>query len=112
MTKMKKEKAGFWCPGDVDEGIKNLIERGTYQDRSKAIVGLLRNSLQANKQLPGDLQKRVDTLASYLQRDSDVIIRQCVEGVLEMIDASEPIIPLVVEEVRLRQEHSQKPPKR
>ncbi len=109
---MKKEKAGFWCPEDVDEGIKSLIERGLYQDRSKAIVALLRTSLQADKQLPGDLQKRVETLASYLQRDTDIIVRQCVEGVLEMIDSPEPIVPLIVEEVRLRQEHGQKPSKR
>lgn len=109
---MKKEKAGFWCPEDVDEGIKSLIERGLYQDRSKAIVALLRTSLQVDKQLPGDLQKRVETLASYLQRDTDIIVRQCVEGILEMIDASEPIVPLIVEEVRLRQEHGQKPGKR
>lgn len=108
---MKKEKAGFWCPGDIDEGIKTLVEKGAYQDRSKAIVALLRQSLLAGKQLPSDLQKRVDTLASYLQRDPDVIVRQCVEGILEMIDAAEPIVPLVVEEVRLRQEH-QKPGKR
>jgi Arc/MetJ-type ribon-helix-helix transcriptional regulator len=109
---VKKEKAGFWCPEDVDEGIKSLIERGLYQDRSKAIVALLRNSLQTDKQLPGDLQKRVETLASYLQRDTDVIVRQCVEGILEMIDSSEAIVPLIVEEVRLRQEHGQKPTKR
>jgi Arc/MetJ-type ribon-helix-helix transcriptional regulator len=109
---VKKEKAGFWCPGDVDEGIKSLVERGLYQDRSKAIVALLRNSLQTDKQLPGDLQKRVETLASYLQREPSVVVRQCVEGILEMIDSPEPIVPLVVEEVRLRQEHSQKPAKR
>ncbi|MDE1169721.1 MAG: hypothetical protein PW734_00695 [Verrucomicrobium sp.] len=108
---VKKEKAGFWCPNDVDDGIRGLIERGVYQDRSKAIVGLLRNSLQGANQLPGDLQKRVDALASFLQRDSRVVIRQCVEGILEMIDAAEPTTPLVVEEVRLRQEHIQKPGK-
>ena len=109
---MKKEKAGFWCPGDVDDGIRTLVEQGSYQDRSKAIVGLLRKSLDEKKNLPRDLQKRVDALASYLQRDADVIVRQCVEGVLEMIDAAEPMTPLIVEEVRLRQERTQKAPSR
>ena len=109
---VKKEKAGFWCPGDIDEGIRTLVERGTYQDRSKAIVALLRTSLQDNKRLPGDLHKRVETLASFLQRDVDTVIRQCVEGIVEMIDAPEPITPLVVEEVRLRLARSQKPTKR
>jgi Arc/MetJ-type ribon-helix-helix transcriptional regulator len=109
---MKKEKAGFWCPGDVDDGIRTLVEQGSYQDRSKAIVGLLRKSLDEKKNLPRDLQKRVDTLASYLQRDADVIVRQCVEGILEMIDSAEPMTPLIVEEVRLRQERTQKPSNR
>ena len=109
---MKKEKAGFWCPGDVDDGIRTLVEQGSYQDRSKAIVGLLRKSLDEKKNLPRDLQKRVDTLASYLQRDADVIVRQCVEGILEMIDSAEPMTPLIVEEVRLRQERTQKPANR
>jgi hypothetical protein len=105
---VKKEKAGFWCPGDIDEAIKDLVERGVYQDRSKAIVGLLRSALRDEDQLPDDLQKRVDSLASFLQRDASVVVRQCVEGVLEMIDAAETVTPLVVEEVRLRQDRGQK----
>jgi Arc/MetJ-type ribon-helix-helix transcriptional regulator len=109
---VKKEKAGFWCPGDIDEAIKGLVERGVYQDRSKAIVGLLRTALHDDDQLPDDLQKRVETLATFLQRDAGAVVRQCVEGVLEMIDSPEAVTPLVVEEVRLRQDRGQKTPQR
>ncbi len=99
-------KAGFWCPPEVHAAIKDLVEKQIYQDQSKALVGLLRRGLLADTQLPADLRERFYALARYLQRDPDIILRQCVEGILGMMDA-EARIPLIVEEVGLLQKRTQ-----
>ncbi len=99
----KKEKVGFWCPDDIGLAVKDLIEKGVYADQSKALVVLLRTALQAQSRFPTDLQARMDDLAAFLQRDTDAIVRLCVEGILEMIDGKEATSPLIVEEFRLRQ---------
>jgi hypothetical protein len=101
--KARNVKAGFWCPPDIDGAIRDLVERGVYPDLSKAIVGLLRQGLLANKRLPSDLLGRVHELAASLQRHPDIIQRQCVEGILGMIDQEDQRAPLIVEEMRLRQ---------
>jgi len=99
----KKEKAGFWCPDDIRLAVKDLIEKGVYADQSKAIVALLRTALQAQSRFPTDLQTRVDDLVAFLQRDTNTILRLCVEGVFEMIDGKGTKSPLIIEEFRLRQ---------
>lgn len=98
----KKEKAGFWCPEDVDRALKDLVARKVYDDRSKAIVALLRAALQRDGRLPSDLQSRLDELAAYLQRSPEAVVVLCIEGILELIHATEPVVPLIVEEVGLR----------
>ena len=98
----RKEKAGFWCPGDIDTGIQNLIDEGIFKDRSKAIVALLRIGLgeQAGSLSPA-LQERVEALGQLLERDPKIVIQQCVAGILEMIDQGIER-PLVLQEIALR----------
>ncbi|SDT90686.1 hypothetical protein SAMN05444156_0623 [Verrucomicrobium sp. GAS474] len=102
-----KAKAGFWAPADVQESILALVENGTYADQSKAIVGLLRKALRDDTLIPPPLRKRLDHLSTDLDRTPEAIVRLCVEGILEMLDGPEATIPLLIEEVRLRQRRGQ-----
>ncbi len=103
-----KTKAGFWCPSDIQAAVQIRLDRGEYADQSKALVALLRAGIKAQEQFPNPLRAQIHDLAGLLQRSEDTVIRQCVEGIMEMLHAPEsdlPLVtvtPLIVEEVSLR----------
>ena len=98
----QKKKAGFWCPPDIEREIKVLVEKGVHPDTSKAIVALIRKGLEKEHQFAPDLRIKIEALADLLQRKPEVVVGQCVEGILEMVEAGKPILPLIVEETDLR----------
>jgi Arc/MetJ-type ribon-helix-helix transcriptional regulator len=98
-----KTKAGFWCPPDIQIAIQALVEKEVYADQSKTIIALLRKALRDDTALPSSLRERLNQLAVDLDRTPEVMMRLCVEGILEMVDSPATALPLVVEEVRLRQ---------
>jgi len=103
----KKGKIGFWCPGDIDFELQKLVDEGVYQDTSKACVALIRKGLKNDRALAPDLVKRVEEVASLLQRSVDVIASQCIREMLDMADSGE--LPLIIEEIKLRRARSKKP---
>jgi len=105
----RKEKVGFWCPPDVDEGVQKLLDEGRYQDRSKAFVDLVRKGLKSEKQLSPGVQKNVGLLGRILDREPEAIVNQCVEGVLTLINSDGTEMPLIFEEIRLRKNREKRP---
>ena len=100
----KNAKVGFWCPEDIASAVKILVEKGVYADQSKALVGLLRAALEERTRFPDELQERIARLGIFLQRNPDIIVRLCVEGILEMVEKEDSRSPLIVEEYRLRKQ--------
>ncbi len=95
-------KGCFGCPEDIAQAIAAAIADGAYPDRSKAIIGILRHGLDPKRRFSPDLEAKIAALASSLHWPPETVVEQCVEGILEMIEAAERRIPLFIEEVRLR----------
>jgi len=104
----KKDKIGFWCPADIDFAIQNLVDQGAYQDKSKACVDLIRKGLEKANAISPDLSERVEKLSKSLMRDPNVIISQCISGIFEMIDSDMNDVPIIIEEIRLRERRKKK----
>ncbi|WP_157895105.1 hypothetical protein [Verrucomicrobium sp. GAS474] len=97
----RKEKIGFWCPADIELAIQKLVDQGAYQDKSKACVDLIRKGLK--NAVPMELSQRLEELSRVLLRDPEVIASQCIQGMFELIDTDANQVPLIVEEIRLRE---------
>jgi len=100
--RFRKEKMGFWCPGDIDAEINRLIDAGIYQDRSKACVALIRQGLHGGLRMREDVEERLKQIAQFLDREPDTVIIQCIQSLFELLDAPSTV-PLLVEEIRLRE---------
>jgi hypothetical protein len=103
----RKVRLGFWCPSEIDDVLTQLVLAGTHEDRSKAVVALLRKAIADDNLLPPELEGKVRGVSAALQRCREAVVVQCVSGMMEYIDSEGAVVPMIFEEIRLRKRHLQ-----